>query len=207
MVTKKQQQIKALFVDIGGVLLTNGWDRQSREAAAKKFKLDFAEMDGRHRLTFDTYEIGKITLEEYLNRVIFFKPRDFTMEAFIKFMHVQSKAYPEMIELVTKLKKKYGLKVVVVSNEGRELTEYRIKKFGLDKIVDFFVSSCFVHVRKPDDEMYRLALDLAQVLPEQIAYLEDREMFVQIAEWLGIHGVLHIDHKTTLKKLAALGLK
>lgn len=202
----KQSQIKALFVDIGGVFLTNGWDTHARQAAAKKFKLDFADLESRHRLTFDTYEIGKITLEEYLNRIVFFKQRDFTMDAFIKFMYSQSKPYPEMIKLVTQLKQKYQLKVVAVSNEGRELAEYRIQKFGLDSFIDFFVSSGFVHVRKPDDEIYRLALDLVQVKPEHIAYLEDREMFVQIAEWLGIHGVLHTDFKTTVKQLSSLNL-
>lgn len=202
-----KSKITTLFVDIGGVLLTNGWDHDSREAAAKKFKLDFAEMESRHKLTFDTYEIGKITLEEYLNRIVFYKKRDFTLQSFVKFMHTRSQSYPGMIDLILKLKKKYGLKVVAVSNEGRELTEYRIHKFDLNSFVDFFVSSGFVHLRKPDDEIYRLALDLAQVPPEQIVYLEDREMFVQIAEWLGIHGVLHTDYKSTVKKLAALGLK
>ena len=75
-----------LFLDIGGVILSNGWDHQLREKAAKKFGLDFMEMNQRHALTFDTYEIGKITLDEYLNRVVFYVSRSFSHEDFKEFM-------------------------------------------------------------------------------------------------------------------------
>ena len=141
--------ITALFLDIGGVLLTNGWDHQARRLAAKTFDLDLDEMEDRHDLTFDTYEVGKLTLEQYLSRVVFYRKRPFTRGRFRKFMFAQSKPFPQMIDLVRKLKTRYGLKIAVVSNEGRELTVYRIQHFKLDGFVDFFISSCFVHVRKP----------------------------------------------------------
>ena len=158
----KATAITCVFLDIGGVLLTNGWDHHARKRAAKHFKLELAEMEDRHHLTFDTYEEGKLTLEEYLDRVVFYQKRPFTRAQFRRFMFAQSKPYPEMIELVAQLKVRYGLKIIVVSNEARELNAYRIRKFKLDEFVDSFVSSCFVHIRKPDADIFRLALDIAQ---------------------------------------------
>jgi putative hydrolase of the HAD superfamily len=203
---KKTIRTKALFLDIGGVLLTNGWDHKARELAARKFKLNLHEMNDRHRLTFDTYEVGKLSLKDYLGRVVFYRKRAFTMGQFRNFMFAQSKPYPEMIEMVRQLKMRYRLKIVVVSNEGRELTIHRIRKFRLDGFVDFFISSCFVHFRKPDVDIYKLALDVAQVRPAQIMYIEDRTMFVQVAESLGIPGIRHTDAKSTRSRLASFGL-
>ncbi|MGH7991612.1 MAG: HAD-IA family hydrolase, partial [Limisphaerales bacterium] len=178
-----------MFLDIGGVLLTDGWNHLARELAAQTFKLDLKETEDRHHLTFDTYEAGKLTLDEYLNRVVFYKKRPFTRADFRKFMFAQSKPFPQMMELVRRLKAKYKLKVAVVSNEGRELNLHRIQKFKLDRFVDFFISSCFVRFRKPDVDIYRLALDVAQVSGDQVVYIEDRPMFVQVAESLDIHGI------------------
>ena len=204
---KRTTEITALFLDIGGVLLTNGWDHHARKRAATNFKLELAEMEDRHHLTFDTYEEGKLSLEEYLGRVVFYQKRPFTRAQFRRFMFAQSKPYPEMIELARKLKAKYGLKIVVVSNEGRELNSHRIRKFKLDGFVDSFISSCFVHVRKPDADLFRLALDIAQTPAGQIVYIENTPMFVQIAEGLGIRSILHTDYRSTCAKLASFGLQ
>ena len=194
-------------MDIGGVLLSNGWDHPVRKRAAENFKLDLTEIDDRHHLTFDTYEEGKLTLDEYLSRVVFYKKRAFSRDAFQRFMFAQSKPCPGMIDLITRLKSRYGLKVIVVSNEGRELNSHRIQKFKLNKIVDSFVSSCFVHIRKPDCDIFRLALDIAQVPVRQIVYIENTPMFVQLAERLGIRSILHKDYESTRVELALLGLK
>jgi putative hydrolase of the HAD superfamily len=199
-------QITALFLDIGGVLLTNGWDHNARRRAAETFDLDYGEMDERHHLTFDTYEEGKLTLDEYLGRVVFHEERPFSLDEFKSFMFAQSQPYPEMIAFIRTLKARYNLKIAAVSNEGRELTIYRIRQFDLGSFMDFFVSSCFVHYRKPDADIYRMALDIAQVAPEQVAYLDDRAMFVNIAKDLGIQGILHTGYESTQAALAALGL-
>jgi len=204
---KRRAPITALFVDIGGVLLTDGWDHDARKRAATNFKLELAEMEDRHHLTFDTYEEGKLTLEEYLDRVVFYQKRPFTRARFQRFMFAQSKPYPEMIELVRKLKSKYGLKTVVVSNEARELNAHRIREFKLDGLVDSFISSCFVHCRKPDADIFRLALDIAQAPARQVVYVDNTPMFVQIAEGLGIRSILHTDYRSTCAKLASLGLR
>jgi putative hydrolase of the HAD superfamily len=204
---KKTTEITCLFVDIGGVLLTDGWDHHARRRAAKTFELEWAEMESRHSLNFAIYEEGKLTLEEYLDRVIFHQKRLFTRAQFRRFMFAQSKPYPEMIALVARLKVQFGLKVFVVSNEARELNAYRIQKFKLDRFVDAFVSSCYVHVRKPDTEILRLAMDIAQVAARQIVYIDNTPMFVEIAETLGIRSVLHTDYKSTCAKLDSFGLQ
>ncbi len=200
------EPITALFLDVGGVLLTNGWDHNEREAACKTFSLDYEDMNERHHLTFDTYEEGKLSLDEYLDRVVFYQERPFSRADFKQYMYSQSKPYPRMIDLVRKLKAQYGLKVAVVSNEGRELAEYRIKTFDLGAIVDFYIFSCFVHFRKPDRDIFCIALDIAQVPPSQVAYIEDRNMFVEVAQSVGIRGIRHVDEPTTQARLGTLGL-
>jgi putative hydrolase of the HAD superfamily len=198
--------ITTLFLDIGGVLLTNGWDRNIRIRAAEKFGLDQDEMNERHHLTFDTYEEGKLSLDEYLHRVVFYQDRSFSPEEFKAFMYAQSQPFPEMISLMQALKSQYGLQVAAVSNEGRELSVYRVQQFKLGTFIDFFVSSCFVHYRKPDADIYRIALDIAQVSPEQVIYIDDRPMFVEVAQSLGIKGVIHKGVQTTCKALEDLGI-
>jgi putative hydrolase of the HAD superfamily len=204
---KKSASIKTLFVDIGDVLLTNGWDHHARRRAVKHFKLDWAEMEERHGLNFETHEEDKITFNEYLDRVVFYEKRPFTRAEFRCFMFAQSKPHAGMIELVRNLKAKYGLKIIVVSNESRELNAHRISAFRLAEFVDAFISSCFVHLRKPDADIFKLALDIAQTPARQIVYIENTPLFVQIAEGFGIRSILHTDYKSTCAKLAAFGLQ
>ncbi len=201
-----QPQVTTLFLDIGGVLLTNGWDRHMRRRAAETFNLDVDEMNERHHLTFDTYEEGKLSLLQYLDRVVFYEERPFSVEEFRQFMLNQSQPLQPMIDLICTLKSRYNLKVAAVSNEGRELTVYRIQEFKLGDFIDFFIASCFVHFRKPDEDMYRIALDVAQVPPEEVAYIDDRSLFVEVAQGLGIHGIHHVEYATTRAALESLGL-
>jgi putative hydrolase of the HAD superfamily len=199
--------ITTLFLDIGGVLLTNGWDHNIRTRAADKFDLDYEEMNERHHLTFDTYEEGKLSLDGYLNRVVFYQERSFSREEFKASMYAQSQPFPEMIELMHRLKTQYGLEVAAVSNEGRELTMYRVQQYNLGEVIDFFISSCFVHYRKPDEDMFRIALDIAQVRPEQVVYIDDRSMFVEVARGMGINGIIHSGYESTRKALEGFGLR
>jgi putative hydrolase of the HAD superfamily len=172
----------------------------------KKFKLEAVEMEARHQMVFDTYEEGKLTENEYLDHVVFFRSRPFTRTAFRKFMFAQSTPYPRMLALVRELKAKYQLKIVAVSNEARVLNDYRILKFKLDAIVDAYISSCYVHLRKPDADIFRLALDVAHTPAQQVVYVENTPMFVKIATGLGIRSVLHTDYRSTCAKLASFGL-
>jgi len=204
---KRTMPITTLFLDIGGVLLNNGWDHLARRRAAKHFKLDWAEMEQRHGLNFETHEEDKLAFKEYLDRVVFYEKRPFTRARFRRFMFAQSKPVAGMIELVRSLKAGFGLKIIVVSNESRELNAYRIRKFKLAGLVDAFVSSCFVHLRKPDADIFKLALDISQTPARQIVYIENTPMFVQVAEGFGIRSLLHTDYKSTCAKLALWGLR
>ena len=203
---KNAAKITCAFVDIGGVLLTNGWDHHARRRAAAHFKLAWAPMEVRHRMAFEIHEEGKLTFEEYLGLVIFDEKRPFTREQFRSFMLSQSKPYPRMIQMVADLKLRHGLKIVVVSNESRELNAHRIGTFKLGEFVDFFVSSCFVQMRKPDANIFRLALDMAQVPAREVVYIENTQMFVEVAEGLGIQSILHTGFDSTREKLTSLGL-
>jgi len=204
---KKPLPITTLFVDVGGVLLTDGWDHLARKRAARHFKLNWAEMDQRHRLVFETHEEGKLSFEEYLGWVVFFEKRPFTRNQFREFMFAQSKPYTKMLGLVAQLKAQHGLKVVVISNESREVNAFRVRTFRLDRLVDTFISSCFVGMRKPDVEIFRLALDLAQAMPERSVFIDNTPMFVQVAQRMGIRSILHVDYQSTSTKLNSMGLQ
>jgi len=204
---KRKKKIKYLFVDIGGVLLTDGWGQGSRKLAVKEFGLNPAEVEKRHNQAFETYELDKLTITEYLNRVVFYEKRSFTQTQFRQFMFDQSKPYSHMIDMIRRLKTQYGLKIIVVSNEGRALNSHRIRKFNLDEFVDFFISSCYVHLRKPDIDIFRLALDTAQAPVGQVVYIENTPMFVKIAEGMGIKSILHTNYESTCRKLALFGLE
>jgi len=198
--------ITTLFLDIGGVLLTAGWDRTARKNTYTHFKLDHDVMEDRHHITVETFELGKITIDEYLRRVVFCDEQDFASEDFKEFMFAQSSAYPEMISLISELKKVHSLKVVIVSNESRELNEYRAKKFRLSELADCFISSSFVRLRKPDTDIFKLALDISQTAANQILYIDDQIMFVHLAESFGINVIHHTSYASTKAKLASFGL-
>jgi putative hydrolase of the HAD superfamily len=199
--------ISALFLDIGGVLLSNGWDHNMRRKAAAEFALDYDEMNDRHSMTFDTYERGLLSLDDYLKRVVFYEQRSFTPRQFKEYMFGQSRAIDNNIQYFKRIAQANGLKVGAISNEGRELTVHRIHTFRLNEVIQFFISSCFVHFRKPDEGIYRLALDIAQVTPEQAVYVEDSPMFVEVAENFGIHSILYKNLRTTRLSFEQLGLK
>ena len=203
---KQPSHIKALFLDIGGVLLTNGWGHQSRLRAAKHFGLDFDEFNKRHLIIFDTFESGKMTLEEYLELAVFYQPTNFTRNEFRRFLFNESKPYPEMIQLISAIKHHYGLRTIAVNNEPREINEYRIRQYDLDSFIDVFASSCYVQTRKPDKDIYHFALNLAQAQPEEVVYIDDRLVLIQAARQLGLNAIHHTSIANTRDALCAFGL-
>lgn len=196
-------KITTLFLDIGGVLLTNGWDRTSRKLAAEKFNLDLDELNERHHLIFNDYETGKLTLDEYLDRLNLYDKIIIPIEDFKAFMFQQSQPHNDTISFFKELKKKHLLKVIAVNNEGRELNEFRINKFKLDELFDAFVSSCYVKIRKPDPDIFRIACDIAHSLPQEIIMIDDRSMFTEVAKTIGING-LHYDGVVSIKEKLSL---
>jgi len=202
----KEKKITTLFLDIGGVLLTNGWGQTARNKTIAYFKLNSDEVNERHHLTFDTYEEGKLTLTDYLKRVIFYEKRKFSENDFTKFMFNQSLAYADTIAFFKKIKKRYHLKVIAVSNEGRELNAYRVEKFRLNELFDAFVSSSYVHLRKPDVDIFLMAVDISQTVPENSLFIDDRLMFVKVAESLGLYGIHYQGLEKVKNQLKAFGL-
>lgn len=195
--------IKILFFDIGGVMLSNGWGHESRRIAAEKFGLDYEEMKELHTFIFNVYESGSITLDEYLDTVVFNHPRDFPREDFKEFMYAQS-VEMDTLKWLKAWKKDCGFRIISINNEGKELNDYRVKKFKLHEFFDAFVSSCEVALRKPDPKIWQLAMGIAQVNPNQCVYFDDRIMFVKAAEKLGIRAFQHTDLESTKKILEKL---
>jgi putative hydrolase of the HAD superfamily len=178
--------VQTIFLDIGGVLGTNGWDTAARRAAAETFGYDFAAFETRHKRLFDLYETGHLTLSEYLRGTVFFEPRAFTEAAYAEFIRQQSAPWAENIAFFRTLKATHGLRVFAVNNEGRELNEYRMGSFGFGDLFDATVSSCYVGMRKPDPRLYRLAVDLSQTPPGRVLVIDDRPEFTELAAALGL---------------------
>ena len=197
-----EKKYKILFSDIGGVLLSNGWGHESRMAAAEKYGLDYEAMDELHHFIFNVYEMGKITMDVYLDTVVFNEPRNFSKEEFREFIFSQSVQLPGMLSWLIEWKKQHPyLKVISINNEARELNQYRINKFNLHDFFDGFVSSCEVGMRKPDPEIFHMALGFAQAAPEECLYLDDRHMLVAAANKVGIEAYHHTSFEITRKLL------
>ncbi|MBV8832599.1 MAG: HAD-IA family hydrolase [Acidobacteriaceae bacterium] len=202
-----RSSFRVLYSDIGGVLGTNGWDTDIRLRICDKFGVDTVEAERRHRLMFDSYERGFTTFEDYLNYVFFYTERPFTLEAVREFTYAQSVPWFENMDFVRRFRTANGLKLGLISNEGAGITQHRVVKFGLRELADFMVISHFVHFRKPDPEIWKLALDLAGCTVEESIYIDDRPMFVQVARDLGFTSIHHISLETTRRDLHDLGLQ
>ena len=190
-------KIKVVFMDIGGILLTNGWGHESREKAAEVFGYDYQEMDVLHNFIYNIFEMGSISLDEYLDVVLFHSPRDFTKQEFKDFMYGQSIELPDMLQWAKEWKKQTHLPVFALSNENWELNDYRIHTFKLHTVFDGFFSSCYMRMRKPDPRIYKKAMEITQVKPDECIYFDDRPMLVNAAKKLGINSVLHQEFSTT----------
>src|SRR5947208_2449691 len=182
--------ITTIFFDIGGVLLTDGWGHNSRRAAAEKFGLDWDEYADRHEKVGHALETNRLSLEQYLDRTIFYRPREFSREEFRAFIFAQSQPNPESIEIVAQLanSKKYFL--ATINNEILELNVYRLEQFGLRQYFPVFFSSCFLGLRKPDEAIYRLALQVTQRSPGECVFIDDREVNLECPRELGLHTIL-----------------
>jgi putative hydrolase of the HAD superfamily len=200
-------QFRVLYSDIGGVLGTNGWDSEIRKSTCERFNVDFEEVDKRHHLMFDSYERGFLPLESYLRYVFFGRDRKFTLDELTRYIYSCSVPWPENIQLFANVKKANRIKFGLVSNEGQGITEYRMDNFGLREVADFMVISHCVHMRKPDHQIWKLALDLAQVTPAESIYVDDREIFVQVALEIGFTAIQHVSVESTRQKFLNLGLR
>ena len=200
-------EIKALFWDVGGVLLTNGWDRRERQNAAQKFHLDWEDFEDRHELVVGRFETGKLSLDRYLDRTVFYRPRNFQKDVFKVYMFDQSKPIDGTLAVVERIAHTGRYLLSTLNNESRELNLYRIEHFGLRKYFSTFMSSCFLGVKKPEDEMFRLALDLTQREPEECLFVDDRELNLECAARLRLQ-TLHFRSAAQIEKdLRSAGLE
>ena len=181
--------IHAIFWDVGGVLLTNAWDRSERMAALEHFRLDEEEFHSRHEMVVSSFERGKISLDEYLDRTVFYRNRPFTRDEFQNFMFSLSQPMPEVLAFARALADSGKYLMSTLNNESRELNVYRIEKFGLRGIFRLFVSSCFVGLRKPESGIYRLAIETTQINPEECCFIDDRAPNLENAAKLGMHTI------------------
>lgn len=198
-------RIRALFWDVGGVLLTNAWDHAERDLAISRFRLDKAEFETRHKELVPAFEAGQTSLEQYLQQTVFYQPRTFSPEEFKSFMFTLSKPKSDMLQLARKLSDKYLM--ATINNESRELNQYRIQTFGLREIFDLFVSSCFVGLRKPDERIYRLALELPQQVPGECCFMDDRAVNVETAAKVGMRAILLRDAAQLMRDLQEAGVE
>ncbi|HMH05101.1 MAG TPA: HAD family phosphatase [Terriglobales bacterium] len=182
-------QISAIFWDVGGVLLTNAWDRVQRERALEQFKLDQEEFHDRHEMVVSSLERGKIGFDEYLDRTIFYRPRPFAREVFKDYVFSLSQPHREVLALAEELAKSGRYFMGTINNESRELNLYRIQTFGLREIFSVFVSSCFVGLRKPEEGIYRTALEITQKSPGECCFVDDRALNLECARQMGMHTI------------------
>jgi putative hydrolase of the HAD superfamily len=182
-------EVRAIFWDVGGVILSNAWDHTERAAAFQHFGIDEAEFQPRHEMVVSSFERGKISLDEYLDRTMFYRERPFTREEFREYMFSLSKPIPEVLDFVRKLAAGRKYFMGTINNESRELNLYRIEKYGLREIFSVFVSSCFVGLRKPESGIYRLALEITQFNPEDCCFIDDRALNLECAAKLGMRTV------------------
>jgi putative hydrolase of the HAD superfamily len=199
-------EIKVLFFDVGGVLLSNGWDTASRRRAGEKFGLDWDEYQERHYLVSRNFETGKLTLLEYLQRTVFYRERDFTEIDFIEFMKSRSVAKPESLAIAQTLSGSGRYLMATLNNESRELNDYRIEAFGLREYFSVFLTSSYLGVAKPDERIYRIAVDVTGYRPDQCVFVDDRKINLECADLAGIHPIHFTNAEALRASLRDLGV-
>ena len=199
--------IDSLFWDIGGVLATNGWDHNARMEAVQTFGLDWEEFRERHDLSFPAFDAGQITLDQYLDRTLFYRNRKFSREEFTAFMFAQSKEYPESRGVLSDVARTGRYYIASINNEPRELNQYRIEAFNLRKDFQAFFSSCYLNARKPEEQIYRIALEVSQRAPERSVFVDDRPLNLENPRRMGMN-VVHFQNAEQLRAdLQALGIE
>lgn len=200
-------EITTLFWDVGGVLLTNGWDRAARRRAVERFQLDEEDFQDRHELVSTSFETGQLSLEDYLERTVFYRERTFTRDEFKDFMFAQSQPHPEVLALAGRLARSGRYRLATLNNESLELNRYRIEQFRLRETFSDFFSSCFLGVRKPDRAIYQLALQITQRQPAHCLFIDDRALNLECARRLGFHTIHHQTVAQLQKELKQEGVE
>ena len=186
----KSGNFDVILFDVGGVMLTNGWDHNERAVVLQHFGLDRAEFESRHEQPNDAWERDNLTIHGYLDATVFYQPRSFSHEDFIEVMKAQSVPIPSNAMPVLKDLASSGQYLVgTLNNESRELHEYRMAEFGLNPYLDVQLCSAYVGMRKPDAEIYRRAIDILGVPAARIIFIDDRKGNADAAAAQGMHAI------------------
>lgn len=204
--------ISQLLFDIGGVLGSNGWDREQRGEAIAKFGLDGEDFQYRHEETVGAFESGQISLDEYLDLTVFWRKRDFSRDEFKTFMFALSTPWSDSLDVVRRLRQNIRgrptrVRLATLNNESRELNEHRIRRFGLCDLFDVFFSSCWLGVRKPTRDIYERVLGMTQANPAGSVFVDDREQNLAPARALGMHGIHFTGAQALAESLVELGFQ
>ena len=199
-------KITTLFFDVGGVLLTNGWDRSFRQEAARRFGLNSEEFEERHDLVVHDFETARLTINEYLDRTVFYDAHPFSKDEFKSFMFSFSQPHPEAFALVRTLSTSHQYLLATINNESLELNNYRIEKFGLRKYFTAFFSSCYLGYKKPDKEIYQLALSITQRPPAECLFIDDRPLNTECAALLGMNVIRYERLQQLIQELRNFGI-
>ncbi|HEY8164671.1 MAG TPA: HAD family phosphatase [Gemmatimonadaceae bacterium] len=198
--------INHVFFDIGGVLGTNGWDREQRAQAVEHFGLDARDFQFRHEETVGALEEGRLSLEEYLDITVFHSSRAFSRDDFVRFICAQSKPYPDTIRIARALCDSGLYWMYTLNNECDALNRYRIDTFGIREVFDAFLSSCWLGVRKPMSKFYDHALGISQCIPEVSVFIDDREQNLGPARRLGMNTIMYESADQLQADLTKLGV-
>lgn len=201
------EKITTLFWDVGGVLLSNGWDRIARRKAVDQFQLDGDEFEDRHELIAHAFEKGELGIDDYLEQTVFYCNRSFAKQVFQKFMLAQSQPDPEALALIDRVASSGRYVMAMLNNESLELNEYRIRQFGLRKYFSVFLSSCYLGVRKPEKAIYRMALQLTQSAPQDAVLIDDRILNLDVARRAQIKTIQFKNAAQGAKELRDLGVE
>ena len=200
-------KITTLFWDIGGVILTNGWDTRARREAAETFHLDWEEFQDRHDLSFPAFDSGNISLNEYLDRTLFYRSRGFTREEFTAFMFAQSKEYPESRAVLDAAARTGKYFIGAINNEPLELNEYRIEAFRLRRDFQVFFSSCYLHARKPEEMIFRIALEVTQRPAPECVFIDDRPLNLENPRRMGMNTIHYQSAAQLRQELQTYGVE
>src|SRR5215212_5467118 len=200
-------KIRHVFFDIGGVLATNGWDREQRKVAIAKFELDEAEFQARHEEMVGPLEQGQIGLDEYLDIAVFYETRSFTKDEFRNFVMDQSKPFNDTIAIARAVAEGCNYWVMTMNNESEDLNRHRICAFGLDEFFDAFLSSCWLGLRKPARRFYDRALGISEARPAESVFIDDRMQNLAPAAQLGMHTILYESAPKLASDLRSLGVQ
>jgi putative hydrolase of the HAD superfamily len=201
-------EIRAVYWDIGGVLLTNGWDHEERARVLAQFAIPKDEYESRHPEANDRWEKGELSDDEFLKQTVFFKERSFTPADFIHAVRAQSKWLPGGAKnVITALRQRNTLKMAMLNNESGSLNDYRIASFGLTQYFDAFFCSAYIAMRKPDPRIFRAGAAMLHFTPEECAFVDDRENNCAAAAQVGMHAIQYQGEEQLRQALGALGVQ